>query len=153
MQLGGLRSLHLCLVWFRTFCSWKKKSEGEPHIKTSIRQTLHPPPPLRHPRWVTWDRDTKKLPRLWMSSPWAHKPCAPDVLEQPLLREGWPRDQGRVFPLNTTVGEERKNAHSRFNIALAAGTVSIGRVARTGTNDSKHFVKWNSQMMSELRLL
>lgn len=65
----------------------------------------------------------------------------PDVLEQPLLREGWPRDQGRVFPLNVTAGEERKNAHSRFKIALAAGTVSIGRVARTGTNDSKHFVK------------
>lgn len=37
--------------------------------------------------------------------------------------------------------------------SLAAGDVSIGKVTRTSTNDSKHFVKWNSQMMSELRLL
>lgn len=47
----------------------------------------------------------------------------------------------------------KKNAHSRFKITLATWDVSIGRVARTSTNDSKHFVKWNSQMMSELRLL
>lgn len=84
----------------------------------------------------------KKLPCLQMNSPWAHKHCAPDVLEQPLLRESWPRDKGRVFALNVTTGEEKKKiAHSRFKIALAAGTVSIGRVTRTGTNDSKHFVK------------
>ena len=35
----------------------------------------------------------------------------------------------------------KKNAHSRLEVALAAGDVSIGRVTRTGTNDSKHFVK------------
>lgn len=95
----------------------------------------------------------RKPPCLQMGSPWLCKPCSSGIPEWPFPLGHLARNQGKRFALNVTTGGGKKKAHSRFKIALAAGDVSIGRVAKSSTNDSKHFVKWSSQMMSELSLL
>lgn len=142
-----------------------------PLVSFTIAFVVWPPHHIQSPQHAADFSSAHSPPPLTHSGGWQGTGTLEEVALSPdelsLVVQATFSWQPRATLCSGTIGQEsreeicsecnyrkgKSSAHSRFKIALAAGDVSIGRVTTTSKNDSKHFAKWNSQMMSELRLL